>query len=128
MNTSFSQPFATAQAFASFMCTERWGRKHVAWLNTVSGQSRLEQIQIDCERYSRWTIEDGGIAFGYNAAAYGLWWSVRSGRVNSQTAQAVYRLNARQLCELVHTLLVECGPTLEDYPRFLMHRYSTRRS
>ena len=81
MNTSFSQQFATAKAFASFMCGERWGRKHVTWLNTVSGQSRCQQIQIDCERYSRWAIEDGGIAFGYNAAAYGLWWAAAAAGV-----------------------------------------------
>lgn len=123
VTTTTTQQFATAKAFADYMCRERWGTKQVRWLNAASGQTRLEWLKRDCERYSRWRLDEGGIEFGYNPASYGLWWAVSTGRLNGEATKAILSLNIRQLCELVHVLLVECGPTTEGYARFLMQRF-----
>ncbi|SRR6266700_224795 len=115
--------FTTGKQFASYL-SNTWGRSYVKSLGEGTLERRLQIIRDRIERLSRQDIySDDALPFGYDPAAYGLWWVVTSGRVNTQVYAALKSMTVRQLCELVHTLLVECGPTTENYARFLMERY-----
>lgn len=97
--------FATAKAFADFMSTHRWGRSQVLFINRMSGIARIERVTNDIARYSHWAIEDGGLQFEYDQAAFGLMWVITSGRVNGETILALREMTARRLCELIHDLM-----------------------
>jgi hypothetical protein len=114
--------FDTAKQYASYLSTA-WGRSHVVSLNKDTLERRLESIKNYSERYARDIYGDDQLPFGYSPASYGLWWVVSSGRVNGTVYGALRAMTVRQLCELVHLLLVECGDTTSDYARFLMERY-----
>lgn len=115
--------FTTRKLFASHLLSS-WGKGYVRSLNGGTLEHRLQMIRDRIERLSRQDIyEENALPFGYDPAAYGLWWVVTSGRINAETYVALKSMTVRQLCELVHVLLVECGSTTENYARFLMERY-----
>lgn len=124
------QQFSTSRAFAEFMAKERWGRKRVRYFNQMPGADRIERLVSDILRYSspHWPIEEGGIQSDYNQAAYGLRWVIDSGRINATTVLAIRAMTTRQLCELVHDLMV-FDNDIGRYPAYLMrqlHKASTK--
>lgn len=113
----------TAKQFAS--CFTKGRARYVRVLDESTLELRLEAIRNFCARATSCDIYgDNALPQGYNPASYGLWWVVASGRVNGETAMALRAMTVRQLCELVHTLLVRCGPTTERYAHFLMEQFS----
>lgn len=115
--------FTTAKDFADFICTKRYSRSHMMMLNRKHGSERLDVVVSDIIRFSRWDIEDGGIPFEYNQAAYGLRWCLNSGRVNAETTLAIRALNVRQLCMLIHELMM-FSYDIGEYAQWLMRRYT----
>lgn len=119
--------FATAKAFADFICKSRYGRGYVAQMNKKSGNDRIVRLCTDIQRYAStrlgWGVENDGVEFKYSQAAYGLNWAIETGRCNAQTVLAVRELNTRQLCELVHDLMV-FGYDISTYPAFLMRKFT----
>jgi hypothetical protein len=119
-----TQRFSTAKEYMSYM-VKAWGAKYTRDLDRHDLQDRLEAVRDISERYSRSSIYgENALPFGYNPASYGLWWVVTSSRINGETALALRQMSIRQLSELVHILLVECGPTTGHYAGFLMKRFS----
>lgn len=115
--------FTTGKQYATALL-KPFGAKRVKELNAESLEERLMFIRDYSERFCRSSIYgDNALPFGYNPASYGLCWVVMSGRVNSTVCHTLKMMTMRQLCEMVHTLLVECGDTTSDYARFLMARY-----
>jgi dolichyl-phosphate-mannose--protein O-mannosyl transferase len=115
--------FATGRQYATALL-KPFGAKRVKELNTESLEDRLTFIRDYSERFCRSSYGDNALPFGYNPASYGLWWATTSGRVNSTVYHTLKAMTMRQLCELVHTLLVECGDTTSDYARYLIAKYS----
>lgn len=119
--------FATAKEFANFICQQRYSRSHLMNMNKKSGDARLTALAEDIERYAStargWGVENDGIQREYGQAVFGLHWSIASDRLNGETVLAIRALNTRQLCELVHELMV-FGYDIGRYPEYLMRKYT----
>lgn len=111
--------FSTAREFATFMAVQRFGKKRVASLDALTGRERLRSLVNEVERYSRWSLEDGGIDRLYDVAMYGLNWTVVTGRLNAVTETAILALSTKKLCELVHQLAAY-SQDQSSYPAYLM--------
>ncbi len=114
--------FATAKAFADFMIS-KWGKAHHRELNKKDINGRIGEILFYIERYERYGVKDGGIEFGYNNAAYGLQWSLVTGRLNGQASEAIGALKTRGILELIHELK-NFDHNISLYPQYLMRKYA----
>lgn len=108
----------TAQQFAS-QVSLMLGRFDVMRLNKKSGRDRLRNLVDRIERAVRYDQ----VEFEYSQAVYGLSWSVVTGRVNAETANAIEAMNTRQLCMLVYELKLY-HYDISLYPSYLMNKYT----
>jgi hypothetical protein len=90
-------------------------------LNALRGRDRVQSLVAPVERAAR----SGQIEYDYGQSAYGLSWSLTSGRLNAETANTIEAMDVRQLCELIHDLK-EYDYRIGCYPAFLMQKYTKR--
>lgn len=64
---------------------------------------------------------EGRLPYPVYTAAYGLAWTLQTGRVAGGVDRGIKALDARKLAELLATLAVEC-PTIGDVPRWINAR------
>jgi hypothetical protein len=76
---------------------------------------RLEQVLGDVQRFARY----GEIPREFGLTAYGIAWSVDSGRINGATHIALKAMKCRQLLDLVHRVHMACS-NIGEIPAYLM--------
>jgi hypothetical protein len=91
------------------------------WLDHLRGWDRVRGLVNQVEQAAR----SGQVEYDYGQAAYGLAWSLTSGRLNAETANAIEAMDVEPLCELVHELK-EHDYRIGCYPAFLMQKYTRR--
>lgn len=84
----------------------------------ATSSDRLNGVLADVQRYARYNEEDG-IPSSYGLVAYGLAWTIETGRVNGQTHIALKAMPVRRLLALVYALSANCA-NMGEYARYLM--------
>ncbi len=84
----------------------------------ATSSDRLNGVLADVQRYVRYNEEDG-IPAAYGLTAYGLGWSIETGRINGQTHIALKAMTTRRLLALVQDLHSHCA-NMGEMPAYLM--------
>ncbi len=94
------------------------GTSRIRAYNTQGGSYRLEHVLEDVMRYAKYQEEDG-IPYVYNQAAYGIAWSVKTGRINGTSHVALKNMPVRKLVQLVYDVNEHCAH-MGEVPAYLM--------
>lgn len=96
------------------------GKREISRYNAAekSGSYRLSHVLGDVQRYARYNEEDG-IPSQYGLTAYGISWSIDTGRVNGATHIALKAMSVRDLLTLIQRVHTHCA-NMGEIPAYLM--------
>lgn len=115
--------FAQTKAFADFIVSVHYDCAALLSMNTMRGEKRCQRVVEDIQQWANCPIDKGGIDQEYSQAAYGLRWVVLTEQVNAETKQAIWSMDVRQLCELIHELMA-FDYDIRVYASYLMKKYT----
>lgn len=109
----------TRQEFLTRM-TAFIGKREISRYNAASPNSsyRLEHVLADVQRYAKYNEEDG-IPSQYSLTAYGIAWTIETGRINGQTHIALKAMSVRDLFILIHKVHEHCA-NMSEIASYLM--------